>query len=145
MPRASASRYAGPSSSLRYSPTESVLVGAALRAVDTTIGPGTDRVHVAAERDGRIAFRSWSCVADEDLDALLSGVVKKPTQQPGSSTVDEGATGQAEVNVDASGEVKSEPANQTDISGEAIKEEDPNESAVTAPPPVVFKKRKAKR
>jgi hypothetical protein len=83
--------------------------------------------------------------ADEDLDALLSGVVKKPTQQPCGSTVDEGPTSQAEVNVDASGEVKSEPTTQTEISGEAIKEEEPNESAVTAPPPVVFKKRKAKR
>jgi hypothetical protein len=81
---------------------------------------------------------------DEDLDALLSGVAKKPTQ-PSSSTVDEGATGQAEVIVDAGGEVKSEPTTQTSISGEVIKEEEPNESAVTAPPPVVFKKRKAKR
>jgi hypothetical protein len=84
-------------------------------------------------------------VADEDLDALLSGVVKKPTQQTGSSTVDKGATGQAEVNVDSSSEVKSEPTAPTGISGEVIKEEEPNESAVTAPPPVVFKKRKAKR
>jgi hypothetical protein len=81
---------------------------------------------------------------DEDLDALLSGVVKKPTQ-PGSSMVDEGAAGQAEVNADATGEVKSEPTAQTGISGEVVKEEEPNESAVTAPPPVVFKKRKAKR
>jgi hypothetical protein len=81
---------------------------------------------------------------DEDLDALLSGVVKKPTQ-PGSSTVDEGAAGQAEVNADAIGEVKSDATTQTGISGEVIKEEEPNESAVTAPPPVVFKKRKAKR
>jgi hypothetical protein len=46
--------------------------------------------------------------------------------------------------VDAGGEVKSEPTTQTSISGEVIKEEEPNESAVTAPP-VVFKKRKAKR
>jgi hypothetical protein len=81
---------------------------------------------------------------DEDLDALLSSVVKKPTQ-PGSSTVDEGAAGQAEVNADAIGEVKSDATTQTGISGEVIKEEEPNESAVTAPPPVVFKKRKAKR
>ena len=81
---------------------------------------------------------------DEDLDALLSGVVKKPTQS-GSGPVDEGATGQAEVNTDANAEVKSESTTQTGISGESIKEEEPNESAVTAPPPVVFKKRKAKR
>jgi hypothetical protein len=81
---------------------------------------------------------------DEDLDALLSGVVKKPTQ-PNSSAVGEGATGPAEVSVDASGEVKSEPMAQKDISGGLIKAEEPNESAVTAPPPVVFKKRKAKR
>jgi hypothetical protein len=80
---------------------------------------------------------------DEDLDALLSGVVKKPTQ-PTSGTV-ERATNQAEASVDASSEVKSEPTTQTDNSGETIKEEEPNESAVTAPPPVVFKKRKAKR
>ena len=81
---------------------------------------------------------------DKDLDALLSGVVKKPTQSA-SGPVDEGATGQAKVNTDANAEVKSEPTTQTGISGESIKEEEPNESAVTAPPPVVFKKRKAKR
>ena len=81
---------------------------------------------------------------DKDLDALLSGVVKKPTQS-GSGPVDEGATGHAKVNTDANAEVKSEPTTQTGISSESIKEEEPNESAVTAPPPVVFKKRKAKR
>ena len=81
---------------------------------------------------------------DKDPDALLSGVVKKPTQS-GSGPVDEGATGHAKVNTDANAEVKSEPTTQTGISSESIKEEEPNESAVTAPPPVVFKKRKAKR
>ena len=77
---------------------------------------------------------------DDDLDALLSGALKKPAQ-PASNLVDEGATGQ----VGATGDVKSEPTAETGSASELIKEEEPNESAVTAPPPVVFKKRKAKR
>lgn len=76
---------------------------------------------------------------DDDLDALLSGAAKKPSQ-PGSSTAVEEITGQAQVKADTGDEMKAEPTASTENNTE-----EESKRAITAPPPVMFKKRKAKR
>lgn len=79
---------------------------------------------------------------DDELDALLSGVVKAPVQP----TATEEPASQAEVKTETGDNIKTEPSGSTaDAVGEVTKQEDENEGAITAPPPVMFKKRKAKR
>lgn len=79
---------------------------------------------------------------DDDLDALLSGVVKAPVQ---AAATEEPAS-QAEIKTETGDDIKTEPAGSTaDAVGEVTKHEDENDGAITAPPPVMFKKRKAKR
>lgn len=82
---------------------------------------------------------------DGDLDALLSGVGKKPVQ-PSSSTVVEESLVEEDVQAQPAEDVKAEPATSAAHSvAEISKQEDDVEGAITAPPPVMFKKRKAKR
>jgi hypothetical protein len=79
---------------------------------------------------------------DDDLDALLSGSVKAPVQP---KAPDEPAS-QAEVKSESGDNIKTEPTESaTDAEAVVAKQEDENDGAITAPPPVVFKKRKAKR
>jgi hypothetical protein len=76
---------------------------------------------------------------DEDLDALLSGVGKKAAQPSSSAAVEQPESGEGES-------VKTEPTVSTaDQVAETPKQEEGEDGAITAPPPVVFKKRKAKR
>ena len=78
---------------------------------------------------------------DDDLDALLSGV--KAPVRPAAA---EEATSQAEVKTETGDNIKTESTRSpTDAVGEVTKQEDENDGAITAPPPVMFKKRKAKR
>lgn len=81
---------------------------------------------------------------DGDLDALLSGVGKKPAQSSGSAEV-ETPISPAKVKTESGEEVKTEAAPTEDTVSVPPKQEGDSESAVTAPPPVMFKKRKAKR
>lgn len=79
---------------------------------------------------------------EEDLDALLSGVGKK--KDGGKEQVPVAPAGEVQGETDSS--VKSEPAAEGSAAAadDGVKQED-GDSAVTAPPAVVFKKRKAKR
>lgn len=80
---------------------------------------------------------------DEDLDALLSGVGTKPAQPSSTTAVEEAAV---EEDVKAESRVKGEPAAPADdAAGEGPKQEQDVDGTITAPPPVMFKKRKAKR
>lgn len=81
---------------------------------------------------------------DDDLDALLSGVAKAPVQP---SAIEE-TTSQTEVKPETDDNIKREPTGFTAdavADADVAKQEDDNDGAITAPPPVVFKKRKAKR
>jgi len=79
---------------------------------------------------------------DDDLDALLSGVVKAPVQ----AAAVEDSTSQTVVKPETGDNIKSEPTELTaDAVADMTKQEDENDGAITAPPPVMFKKRKAKR
>lgn len=82
---------------------------------------------------------------DEDLDALLSGVGKKPAQSSGSVAI-ETPKSPAQVKSESGEEVKTETESTKDtISSATAKQEGDDDAAITAPPPVMFKKRKAKR
>lgn len=73
---------------------------------------------------------------DEDLDALLSGVGRKPAESKRED----------DLKVESGDDVKSEPTTTDTNAAEVVsKEEEPGESAITAPPPVMFKKRKSKK
>lgn len=82
---------------------------------------------------------------DEDLDALLSGVGKKPSEVE-TATPTHDTNGKGEVKPESDDAVKSEhPTTDTDATEDVSKQEETGEGAITAPPPVMFKKRKAKR
>lgn len=82
---------------------------------------------------------------DDDLDALLSGAIKAPAQPAQSATVEESAS-QPEVKPGTDDIVKTEPTESTaEAAVETTKPEEDNNETITAPPPVMFKKRKAKR
>jgi hypothetical protein len=79
---------------------------------------------------------------DDDLDALLSGSVKTPVQPAAAEEL----ASQAEVKPESNENIKTEPTESaTHAEAVVAKQEDENDAAITAPPPVVFKKRKAKR
>jgi len=82
---------------------------------------------------------------DDDLDALLSGVARKPTESSSSAAVEQ-PTSQTELKAESGDGVKTEPkVSVEENAAETAKEEVVADGAITAPPPVVFKKRKAKR
>lgn len=65
---------------------------------------------------------------------------------PAQPAATEEPASQAEVKTETDDNIKTEPTGSTaDIVGEVTKQEAENEGAITAPPPVMFKKRKAKR
>ena len=81
---------------------------------------------------------------DDDLDALLSGVVKAPVQLADSGE----PTSQTEAKLETDDSIKTEPTGSItnpDAVADVAKQEEEIEGAITAPPPVMFKKRKAKR
>lgn len=79
---------------------------------------------------------------EEDLDALLSGVgtKKEGAQEQDSAAQGEQDDGEAAGDVKAASAATGSPA----VADDGVKQEDEG-SVVTAPPTVVFKKRKAKR
>jgi hypothetical protein len=82
---------------------------------------------------------------DDDLDALLSGIETKPTQSSSTAAVEQPTT-QAEIKPESGGDIKTEPAKSaTDAVVDVAKQEEGDDGAITAPPTVLFKKRKAKR
>lgn len=82
---------------------------------------------------------------DEDLDALLSGVGKKPAESK-PTTASHEIKRDDHVKVESDDGVKSEPTTADTAPAEGVpKEEETGESAITAPPPVMFKKRKSKK
>ena len=79
---------------------------------------------------------------DDDLDALLSGAVGAAVL-PATT---EAPTSEVEVKPEAGDTIKPEPAKSSmEAVAEVAKQEEDNDGAITAPPPVMFKKRKAKR
>ncbi|KAM0722984.1 hypothetical protein Q7P37_001182 [Cladosporium fusiforme] len=81
---------------------------------------------------------------DQDLDALLSGVSKKPAETM-PTTASHDAEHEAEAKVESADAVKPEPTTNADAAEDVAKQEESGEAAITAPPPVMFKKRKAKK
>lgn len=81
---------------------------------------------------------------DDDLDALLSGVGKKPAQSSGNAAADE-PTSAAQVKTESGQGIKTETDPTEDATSATTKQEGDDDGAITAPPPVMFKKRKAKR
>lgn len=82
---------------------------------------------------------------DEDLDALLSGVGKK-VSGPNTASTTENSKDEASVKAEPNLTIKSEvSASATNTDEGDAKLEESAESAITAPPPVMFKKRKSKK
>lgn len=81
---------------------------------------------------------------DEDLDALLSGVGKKTAPSKTNAAAQE-TKHESDVKAEPEDTAKSETAAAVAEPADQVKTEQDNESAVTAPPPVMFKKRKTKK
>lgn len=82
--------------------------------------------------------------AGEDLDALLGGVTAKKEKKVETKPEAEPAEDEAKLYQDST--TKVEPADTTTTADDAVDvKNETTEAAVTAPPAVVFKKRKAKK